>query len=215
MHQCLGLILDPSQKIKEVLAPYLRSDENPSGFMDYYYIGNKWAGTIHLKPGGTAILPGTKISELIVSESQIVEVMLGGYTLNGIDGYADIAKIKDIDFGPKPSTVEAYGPVWETLVNGAPQSEKIQDEAPWLHHDEDTAKQLIEIFGDKERFLAFQSYYPFESMLTPDGKFHAQEVETFDCQRLSLCYDERGLFRERMKEYLLPENVLAVIDYHL
>ena len=215
MHQCLGLILEPSQKIKEVLAPYLRNDENPNGFMDYYYIGNKWAGTIHLKPGGTAILPGKKISELIVSESQMVEVMLGGYIMNGVAGYADIAKVKDIDFGPKPSTVEAYGPVWETLVNGSPPSPKMQDEVPWLHRDEETAQRLIEIFGDKERFLAVQSCYPFESVLTPDGKFHPQDVERFTCQGLRLCYAESGLFHERMKEYLLPENILAVIDYHL
>ena len=68
MHQCLGVILKPTQNLKDVLAPYVRSEENQNGFMDYYYIGNKWANSLRLKPGGKEIYLEGPMSDHIISE---------------------------------------------------------------------------------------------------------------------------------------------------
>ena len=215
MHQCLGVILKPTQNLKDVLAPCVHSEENQNGFMDYYYIGNKWANSLRLKPGGKEIYLEGPMSDHIISEAHLVEVLLGGYRVNCEEGYADMARIGDIDFGPDPKIVELYDPVWETLVHGAAPTSVMKDEIPWLCYDPECAKLLLDTFGDKECFLTHQSCFPFEYVLTPDGIFREQDVDCFDCQGLTICYDNSGTFTERLKEFLSPDNVLVVVDYHI
>ena len=115
---------------------------NPNGIMDYYYLGNKWPGVIRLKTGASRIEASDDLLEGLKA-SQYIEIMLGGYQVCKTDGRADMAYIRDIDFSADPATAATFGPVWDTIVDGAELTERMKHETPWVHHDSRSAKNAI------------------------------------------------------------------------
>ncbi len=171
---------------------------NPDGKWDWYALGNRWKGTLKLKPGKSGEYgPLNKYDD--PSELR--------------PGYCDRALASDLDFSRDEEAYKTALRRWEALVEGA-KVEKTDGDMPISPYK---PEYYINEYGSKEFYAECGSMFVPYAFITADGKWHAGgNVGWFGMDDSTV--EKKRKYREEFYEYLktaCEQGLIAsMIDLH-
>ena len=196
---------------------------NPRAFMDSWVLGGRWAGELKLRPGVQKDEVQNK--NLIGGSARMLMVdslFGGGCGDNGATGYASIARIGDIITELDEVTSFTLKRLWGLLTGTIPITDTDRERWPGIYSDDSVRTSIEEWWGCEENFLLMQKFNNFREYITPDGNVHdadgaaAQVVDNGYIELFGTYYC--GMWKlpiqKRFKEFWVPENYFAIVDYH-
>ena len=197
--------------------------DNPNGFMDSWVLGGRWSGELPLRPGvQREEIP--KGNQMGGSERMLVAEMLFSGSLgdHSEPGYASFAKIGDIITEQDEATVAALKRVWGLMAGTIPITDADTERWPGIRSDDEVRSAIEELWGCEENFVLMQKFNNFREYITPDGVQHSADGAAagwMDSGYVTLfgkyyCCLWKEPIQKRFREFFVPENYLAVVDFH-
>lgn len=133
---------------------------NPNAKWDWYQVGGRWKGMLKAKSGEHG-------------EPSLVSPR------KNVDGYYDIAQIKDIDFTPDQEQYDAAARFWEVVVEGAELKDGEKKEDFFAFY---TVEYYLKHYKTKEQYAREHSEFSTFAVVTNDGKWHEKgQMGWFGC----------------------------------
>jgi hypothetical protein len=183
------------------------STYNPNSKWDWYQIGGRYAGRIHVKEDVTYTEPEFSWGWDAESKAQVLQ-----------ERRTDQAVMKDIDWAKMHNTQKAYDSAirfWEMKVEGAkPETEEEEKELQWDWYKEE---YYTDRYKDKETYAKCMAGFTMWAVVK-DGEwyekgsmgFWAMSDETHD-----EALDWELNFYDRFIKDLPEDTVLTIVDCHI
>lgn len=174
-------------------------DENNGGFGYYMNPNAKW---------DSFRIGGRYRNMLKAKEGQYGKSLPWEHDITCVDGFYDVAKIKDIDFRFDVDKYNEAKYKWEVLFEGASPDKLNDDEYAILKHSADSIRKM---YMTKELYCLERSTIITSAVITPDGEWHEESYYSNSKENkkwISEYYNR--FFKDVDKEYYV-----VIVDCHI